>query len=294
MTPTSQRTYRNSETKTTCEGNNNRYPAVALEPHIVCTEMTSKSALLREIYDDYAHSVGLNPSAQYYHGTPLRPVVPLDTGVGGVFILGAYPSARFAQICGVSDVPVADNLGPFEQERWFDGDRVRVQPSAQELHTLFLEPLKLERSKCWISDLVKVFLFKEGHVSRYKRIGAEPPIGYCRECFAELAARSVPWLIREIVAAKPVLLITLGSEVAGVLRGVHNTDAQVRLLVPSIEPLSIGQTTVSTIHCAHPGILMRPGPSNPWPNKHRDKFLPALREFLFHTKSPTQVISTTY
>ena len=89
---------------------------------------------LRErIYDAYAESVGLDAQACYLHGTPLRPVVPLDAAQGGLFVIGAYPSARFHLIDGVNDVPVADNLGPFESERWFDGARVRQQPSAVEL-----------------------------------------------------------------------------------------------------------------------------------------------------------------
>ena len=57
-----------------------------------------------------------------------------------LFVVGAYPSARFHQIKGVNDVPVGDNLGPFEAERWFDGARVRVQPSAAELENHFLGP----------------------------------------------------------------------------------------------------------------------------------------------------------
>ena len=117
---------------------------------------------LREwIYSGYAESVGLEPRACYMHGTPLRPVVPLDVAQGGLFVIGAYPSARFHQIDGVNDVPIADNLGPFESERWFDGIRVREQPSAAELHDLFLKPLGVPREECWITDLVKVFLFKD-------------------------------------------------------------------------------------------------------------------------------------
>src|SRR3970040_1700883 len=102
--------------------------------------MAGHTALVRRMYSEYCRSVGLSPRATYFHGTPLQPVVPLDTAVRGIFILGAYPSARFAVLSGVSDVPVADNLGPFENERWFDGARVRRQPSAQELENLFLVP----------------------------------------------------------------------------------------------------------------------------------------------------------
>jgi hypothetical protein len=132
--------------------------------------MSATSRLLKSMYAEYAASVCLLPSAQYLYGTPLRPVVPLDIAVGGVFVLGAYPSARFAVVDGVTDVPVADNLGPFQNERWFDGARIREQPSARELRDFFLSPLNIDRSSCWITDLVKVFLFKKGHVCLGRRV----------------------------------------------------------------------------------------------------------------------------
>jgi hypothetical protein len=74
---------------------------------------------------EYATSIGLASEAKYISGAPLEPVVPLDTG-NEVFIIGAYPSARFGVMNGERDVPMADNLGPFEPERYYDGERVRV------------------------------------------------------------------------------------------------------------------------------------------------------------------------
>jgi uracil-DNA glycosylase len=242
--------------------------------------MSETSELLKAMYRDYAVSVGLSPNARYLHGTPLCPVVPLDVATGGLFILGAYPSARFCVVDGISDVPVADNLGPFESERWFDGSRVREQPSARELRDYFLSPLAIERSSCWITDLVKVFLFKPGHVERYQQLRVDPPAGYVRERFIELARLSIPWIERELTLARPRLLITLGAEVAGVLRGVDSTAAQTRLLEPLVSELTLGSTTVPAIHCAHPGILMRPQARNPWPDAHRNNFLPAIQAFL--------------
>ena len=238
----------------------------------------SSEKLLRNIYESYATSVGLDSEARYFHGTPLRPVVPLDHACEGLFILGAYPSARFARIDGVSDVPVADNMGPFESERWFDGTRVRIQPSARELESYFLEPLEVARETCWITDLVKVFLFKPGHQRKYAKLNATWPIGYSRDRYFELGTRSLKWIERELALAQPKLMITLGAEVAGILRGVTSSSAQTKLLVPSVETVTVGEYAVPTVHCAHPGILMRPAANNPWPDRHRSEFLPVLRE----------------
>lgn len=245
--------------------------------------------LRKWIYRSYAGAVGLEPDARYIHGTPLRPVVPLDTARGGLFVIGAYPSARFHQINRVNDVPVGDNLGPFEAERWFDGARVRVQPSAAELENHFLGPMGLTRADCWITDLVKVFLFKDGHRKKYEKLGARPPAGYVRDRFRELAKLSVPFLERELQLANPRLVVTLGMEVAGVLKGVLSQGAQHKLLVPTVTELCVAGVTVPAIHCAHPGILMRPG--NDWVERHRKEFVPALRHawrcraYLFPTAS---------
>lgn len=239
---------------------------------------TNISRLLRSMYREYAASVGLDPDAKYLHGSPIRPVVPLDVATDGVMIVGAYPSARFAVIEKIPDVPVADNMGPFENERWFDGSRIRVQPSARELEDYFLRPLGLKRADCWVTDLVKVFLFKKGHRDKYIRLGYEPPSGYEREKFWDIAQASLAWLRKEVEGAKPRLVITLGAEVAGVIRGVRQSRPQVELLQPSVDKVAIG-LEVPTIHCAHPGILMRPAANNRWP-REAERFTDAAKAHL--------------
>lgn len=227
--------------------------------------------LQRDILHRYAKDLGLDPDARYISGTPLRPLPPLDTHIGGLMIVGAYPSARFATMGRHRDVPVGDNLGPFEPERYFDGDRVRTQRSADELHSLFLEPLAVSREVCWVTDLVKVFLFKQGHRAKYESLGGRVPIGYRREDFDQLAAKSTRWLGREIEVAQPALLLTLGAEVAGLIRGIRGQQARNSLLGPTVTTVTIDGHTVDAVHLAHPGILMR-GESvrNPWPAAHRE------------------------
>ena len=242
------------------------------------------TAIQRAIQNEYAPSVGLK-RAQYFGGAPLRPVVPLDTAIGGFFILGAYPSARFEVVGRERDVPVGDNLGPFEPERYFDGDRVRTQASADELAQHYLKPLGIQRDECWVTDLVKVFLFKPGHRDKYARLKAEAPRGYERERFEELGRLSMPWIIRELEVAKPKLLVTLGAEVAGVVRGVKSTTARTALIAPDVSELRVGGLTVPVVHLAHPGIVMRKGGAdsrNPWPARHANEHVPLLKKALAH------------
>ncbi len=238
--------------------------------------------LQKAILQDYTSSVGLPGKAGYYGGARLRPVVPLDTAVGGYFILGAYPSARFEAVGRENDVPVGDNLGPFEPERYFDGSRVRTQASADELAEFYLAPLGIRRSECWVTDIVKVFLFKEGHRDKYTRLGAVPPAGYLRERFEELASRSMPWVERELALARPRLVITLGAEIAGVIRNVVGQANRNALLGPAIVCVPFGSTTIPSVHLAHPGIVMRKGygAKNPWPERHAKEHIPALKAAL--------------
>lgn len=242
---------------------------------------SSIKRLQRKMFENYARSVGLDPDAAYLDGTPLRPVVPLDTATGGVFVLGAYPSARFMVVERpgkpvLNNVPCADNLGPFEEERWFDGRRVRVQPSATELRDLFLDPMGITREKCWVTDLVKVFLFKDGHARAYRDLGATPPKGYERERFDEIGKASLDeWIGQELAIAQPKLVITLGAEVAGIVRGVKSAAARTKLLQARVEDVAFGDSTWPTVHCAHPGILMRG--ENRWTAVHRGEFVSVLR-----------------
>lgn len=242
--------------------------------------MLEVDQLLKSMYEGYVKSVGLNPDARYFNGTPIRPVVPLDHGSESVFFLGAYPSSRFVTFGSLADVPAGDNLGPFESERWFDGSRVRYQASAQELEDYFLKPINLSRKSCWITDLVKVFLFKEGHSVKYLKLGFDAPAGYERAHFHELGTESLPWIGRELALARPRLVITLGAEVAGVVHGIRPGNQQTALLKPQVEEVDIAGYAVPTIHCAHPGILMRPSVRNTWPYRHKEEFVPVVRRFL--------------
>lgn len=243
--------------------------------------MDTIDCLRRDILRGYATSVGLTDEVAYISGAPLRPVVPLDTG-GEVFIIGAYPSARFGVIGRERDVPVADNLGPFERERYYDGERVRVQNSAAELDENYLKPRGIPREQCWVTDLVKVFLFKDGHRKKYARLDGAPPAGYERKAFETLGHNSIPWIERELKLAKPRLVITLGAEVAGIITKTRSTAARTALLSGDVRRIQIGAVEVDAAHLPHPGIVMRDGEKgrkNLWPARNR-RFVAQLATWL--------------
>ncbi len=74
----------------------------------------------------------------------------------------------------------------------------------------------------------------------------------------------------EIRTASPKLIITLGREVAGIVRGVSEDRARNELLGGSIHEGVFEGIPVKWVHLPHPGIVMRKGSdSNPWPERHR-------------------------
>jgi len=244
----------------------------------------------RRLYASYTRDLSLPPTYKYIYGNPVHPVVPLDTAQGGVCIIGAYPSAQFTTIGAERDVPVGDNCGPFSTECYFDGSRVRTVASGDELEKAYLCPLGLLRKQCWITDLVRVFLFKEGHLAKYRRLGCAWPERETRSQFECFAHQGMHWLEEELALAQPRLVITLGAEVAGILRRVKGQKKRNDLLGGDLKECQLGAESYPVIHLAHPGIVMRPASErNPWPRLHREIHIPVAREtverLVLHQKS---------
>ena len=156
----------------------------------------------KDCFRNYKKEIGYPEDYTYLFGTPINVLVPIETVLNKVMIVGAYPSAKFYAVDGIADTPVADNDSPFSNESYFDGTRIRTIPSGKELNEVILDRIGIERSDCWITDLVKAFLFKEGHVNRYIKLGKKD-IQENRSKFLEYAAKSLARLDTEIEICKP-------------------------------------------------------------------------------------------
>lgn len=214
------------------------------------------TAYQQKCWNNYKKDVGIPEDYCYLYGNPVKVHVPVDTACGGVMIIGAYPTAHFNVIGRERDVPVGDHLYPFSNEKYFDGSRVRVVDSGRELEELFLNPLGLKREDTWITDLVKVFLFKQGHKDKYERHGFTGDL-VDRNEFNKLARASLPFIYEEISICKPKLILGLGAEVNSIL--LQESIAKATNRIQSIENriLKIGDNEYNYFACPHPGILMR-------------------------------------
>lgn len=144
----------------------------------------------RDCFYNYKQEINYPENYSYLDGNSINVLVPIETAKNEIMIVGAYPSAKFYTINGIPDTPMADNDSPFSNESYFDGSRVRTIPSGKELNEVILEKIGVKRESCWITDLVKVFLFKQGHIDRYNKLGKSDQTEN-RSKFSEYAEKSI-------------------------------------------------------------------------------------------------------
>ena len=242
--------------------------------------MTKKSIkeFQSRCFAGYKTAVGLPDEYTYFYGNPVNVLVPIETATDGAMVVGAYPSAKFYRIGRITDVPLLDNDSPFSSETYFDGVRVRSIPSGRELNENYLAPLALSRTQCWITDLVKVFLFKPGHARRYGELGISTALE-TRSRFRELGEKSIRWLVEEIKLASPRVILCLGAEVTSILFSVSEKEAK-SYLDGQARDLQLMDTSSEAICLPHPGIIMKDFRSNPWPHRFRAEIIPKAYEEL--------------
>ena len=107
----------------------------------------------KHCFAEYKKSIGYPEKYTYLHGNPIRVLVPVETALNKVMIVGAYPSAKFFTVEGIADTPLSDNDSPFSNETYFDGSQVRTIASGRELNEVILKNIDVERTDCWITDL---------------------------------------------------------------------------------------------------------------------------------------------
>ncbi len=118
--------------------------------------------------------------------------------------------------------------------------------------------LKINREDVWITDLVKVFLFKEGHIKKYETLGYK---GHqeTRSQFLELAKKSVIFINEEIELAQPKVILGLGSEVNSVILNQSEKEVQKLMLEGNSINYKVNGKDYLYFPVPHPGILMRGG-----------------------------------
>lgn len=219
--------------------------------------LSDPDSLRDQLRGSYLPSLGIESPVEFVSGKAVAPVPPKHCGTGKIMILGAYPTAAFERINN-HIVPVGNIAEPFDP----------TTDSGKELDSHYLGPLGIRRDDCWISNLVKVFLFKEEH-----QRGDEGRDFLKREDFERLASleENLDWLEAGLRLASPKVIITLGREVAGILRVARGEEDRNALLKGEIQHDTFRGKEFKWIHIPHPGIVMRKGSeANPWPERNSE------------------------
>ena len=232
--------------------------------------------LQQKCFSDYKRGIKYPEKFTYLYGNPINPVVPIETALGQVMIVGASPSARYYTVDNLQDVPLSDINKPFSTDPYFDGTRVRTNLAGLELEEVILEKLGINREQCWITDLVKVFLFNEQHIKRYQKLGKtdmEENVSH----YMDYADRGMKWLRQEIELANPYAIILLGPLVASSLLLISEKEAQ-KLLTGEVIEKSIIWKDSSFICLPEPEVLTKRTTKNPWPLKFEINIGPRARK----------------
>jgi uracil-DNA glycosylase len=231
---------------------------------------------------EYIESIRFPKDTTFLYGNPVTTVVPLQTAIGKIMVVGPHPAAKLYFVDNVPDVALFDNNSPFATDPYFDGSRVRTSFTGQELTEVILETLGIETEECWLTSLVKVCLFDEDQVKKYHRFGKE--IKENRSRFMEYANRSIQWLRQEIEIANPYAIILMGEEVISSLLLVSEEEARGLMTGEVVEKKIIWKNS-NFICLPRPGVLLDRSARNPWPRKFAVKIGPTAMKEIERLKS---------
>jgi len=213
---------------------------------------------------EYLKSIKFPEKNTYLYGNPVQTVVPIETAIGKIMIIGPQPAPKVYFVNDIPDVPLYDATAPFSIEPYYDGSRVRSSYTGQELSEVILETLEIPRENCWLTTLVKVFLFDDDVVKKYHRLGKE--IKENKSQYSELALKSMPWLRDELEIANPKAIILLGPEVISSLLLISEEEARELITGEVVEKKIIWKNS-NFICLPPPGVIMDRSARNPWPRK---------------------------
>lgn len=224
---------------------------------------------------EYLKSIKFPKENSYLYGNPVQTVVPIETAIGKIMIIGPQPTAKVFFVNDIPDVPLFDATAPFSIEPYYDGNRVRSSYTGQELSEVILEMLEIKREHCWLTSLLKVFLFDDDHVKKYKRLGKE--ITANRSQYHEYALKSMPWLRQELEIANPKAIILLGQEVISSILLISEEEAKELITGEVVEKKIIWKNS-NFICLPPPGVIMDRSARNPWPRNFALKIGPKAAE----------------
>lgn len=232
----------------------------------------------------------------YWSAEPVAPIAPTYLATGDIMMIASFPTAAFANFDeqNVRDVPSYDVFEILADTRYFDGEKVRDARAGTLLRLGYLDALGIDRSRLWLTNTVKCFLFDKSQAGLQKQLPLLKPIRILptRERFFECADVCVRnWLSKELKLADPKIIFTLGEEAARVVHG-RKADAPAGFFESVVGvPLTAGVNAgafdhrtpdfagKNVFHFVHPADLVA-DPAHPLAKAHWEKHLPAAFAFM--------------
>ena len=218
----------------------------------------------KKCYSEYLKDIKFPGNTSYLYGNPVNTVVPIETAIGKIMVIGPQPAARGYFVNDIPDVPLFDAASPFSVEPYFDGSRVRTSIAGMELSEVILETLEVPREDCWLTTLVKVFLFDNDTVKKFHRLGKD--VKENRSQYTDYANKSLKWIRQEIEIANPYAILLLGEQVISSLLLVSEEEAREYMTGKVVEKKIIWKNS-NFICLPPPGVILDRSARNPWPRK---------------------------
>ena len=234
-------------------------------------------AYQKKCYRQYKKSIGYPEERSFLWGNPVEVVVPVETATHGVMVVGFHPFAKSYEVKDQKEVPLYSANFPYSGERYFDGREVRNIGGGEYLDEV-LGKLGVERSSCWITTLIKLYLFNSKDVIKYNKLG-NFKVAPDEFNFKEWGEKSFPWLDAEVALASPKVMLLSGLETISLFFDVSPTKAK-HLIDGEFRELKFGRKKVPVLCLQDMELMVNNNKRNPWPEVFEGKVLPPARKTL--------------
>ena len=231
----------------------------------------------KKCYRQYKESIGYPQERAFLYGNPVEVALPVDVVDNKAMVVGFHPLARTYDVEDQKDVPLYSVGFPFREEQYFDGKQLVSTPGRKDLATV-LGRLGISLDDCWLTTLVKIYLFSSKDVAKYNKLG-NYKVAPDEFNFKEYGAKSMPWIQQEINLASPELLILVGLETISLFYDLTPTKAK-HLIDGELKEFKSGKKTLPVLCLQDPELMINNNKRNPWPEVFEDKVLPVAKKSL--------------
>ena len=231
----------------------------------------------KKCYRQYKQSIGYPAERSFLWGNPVEVVVPVETATDGVMVIGFHPLAKTYEVQDQKDVPLYSASFPYAGEQYFDGREVRSVGGSEYLD-IVLQKLGIERSSCWITTLIKLYLFSSKDVIKYNELGSFK-VAPDEFNYKEWGEKSLPWLETEVSLANPQIIILSGLETISLFFDMSPTKAK-HLIDGELRELKFGRRRIPTLCLQEMELMVNNNKRNPWPEVFERKVLPLATKSL--------------